>query len=106
MCLRRKGIKVYTRKIATCIYDNRICYPFFLREGNTITVEQLRHIEGTVTLHINFAIKQDQELGKEFIKLLKKEGKALTTFNVALLLSIARMQRFEAQVSTMKVLHC
>lgn len=34
-------------------------------------IEVLRHTEGTVILHISFAVKQDQELGREFIKLLK-----------------------------------
>lgn len=33
--------------------------------------DQLRHMEGTVVLHITFAVKQDQDLGKEFIKYLK-----------------------------------
>lgn len=33
--------------------------------------DQLRHMEGTVVLHISFAVKQDQDLGKEFIKYLK-----------------------------------
>ena len=33
--------------------------------------DQLRHMEGTVILHITFAVKQDQDLGKEFIKYLK-----------------------------------
>ena len=28
-------------------------------------------MEGTVVLHITFAVKQDQDLGKEFIKYLK-----------------------------------
>ena len=36
-------------------------------------VDVLRHTEGTVILHIMFAVKQDQELGREFIKLLKVE---------------------------------
>ena len=33
--------------------------------------ETLRHTEGTVILHISFAVKQDQELGREFVKCLK-----------------------------------
>ena len=35
------------------------------------STDQLRHVEGTVILHISFAMKQDQELGREFLKMLK-----------------------------------
>lgn len=40
-------------------------------EVQTVSKDQLRHMEGTVILHITFAVKQDQDLGKEFIKYLK-----------------------------------
>ena len=40
-------------------------------EVQTMSKDQLRHMEGTVVLHITFAVKQDQDLGKEFIKYLK-----------------------------------
>ena len=40
-----------------------------LDAGNN--TETLRHTEGTVILHISFAVKQDQELGREFVKCLK-----------------------------------
>lgn len=33
--------------------------------------EQLHHIEGTAILHVTFAIKQDQDLGREFIRCFK-----------------------------------
>lgn len=33
--------------------------------------EQLQDVEGTVIVHISFMAKQDPELGKEFIKLIK-----------------------------------
>ncbi|XP_023237133.1 Fanconi anemia group I protein-like [Centruroides sculpturatus] len=39
--------------------------------------DTIKHIEGTVILHITFAAKQDQEIGKEFVKLLKNEGYCL-----------------------------
>ena len=42
-----------------------------LLEGDSTSVETLRQIEGTVILHINFAISMDQDLGREFIKFLK-----------------------------------
>ncbi|CAG8439164.1 9995_t:CDS:10 [Ambispora gerdemannii] len=56
-------------------------------------------IEGTVIIHITFAVKQDQELGAEYIKYVKS-GKTmyLTPFNIACLLSIARIHRFEDTV--------
>ncbi|CAH1277021.1 FANCI, partial [Branchiostoma lanceolatum] len=67
---------------------------------STLTVDQLCHMEGTIILHITFAIKQDQDLGREFVKFLKagQQGsltKILSPFNVALALSVARIQRFE-----------
>ena len=37
----------------------------------TTSTDQLRHVEGTVILHVTFAMKQDQELGRELIKFLK-----------------------------------
>ena len=50
--------------------------PIFILTRNvealsTISQDALRHMEGTVILHITFAIKQDQDLGKEFIKFLE-----------------------------------
>jgi Fanconi anemia group I protein len=36
-----------------------------------MSIDQLRHTQGNVILHITFAIKQDQKLGKEFVKHLK-----------------------------------
>lgn len=40
-------------------------------EFQGISTDQLRHTEGNVILHITFAVKQDQQLGKEFVKYLK-----------------------------------
>ena len=34
-------------------------------------VDQLQQIEGTVILHVTFAIKLNQELGRELVKYLK-----------------------------------
>ncbi|KAL3863875.1 hypothetical protein ACJMK2_005602 [Sinanodonta woodiana] len=66
-------------------------------------VETLRHTEGTIILHISFAVKQDQELGKEFVKTLKgnqqnSAGKIMAPFNFALALSLSRIHRFEDQI--------
>lgn len=40
-------------------------------EVQSIPQDQLRHVEGTVILHIVFAIRLDHELGREFLKSFK-----------------------------------
>lgn len=66
--------------------------------------ESLRHTEGTCILHIYFAIKQDQELGREFVKLLKygpfacEMETVLAPFTLALTLSVARIHRMQDQL--------
>uniref|UniRef100_W5NBC0 FA complementation group I n=1 Tax=Lepisosteus oculatus TaxID=7918 RepID=W5NBC0_LEPOC len=64
--------------------------------------DQLRHVEGTVILHVVFAVRLDHDLGRELLKGLKagqqgEVGQALCPFSVALLLSVARIQRYEEQ---------
>jgi Fanconi anemia group I protein len=52
--------------------------------------------EGTVMLHISFALKQDQDLGNELVKLIKSnKGSQLELFNVACLLTAARIHRLQ-----------
>ncbi|XP_053334793.1 Fanconi anemia group I protein isoform X1 [Clarias gariepinus] len=68
-------------------------------EVQTIPQDQLRHVEGTAILHIVFAIRLDHELGREFLKSLKgSTGQPLCPFSIALLLSVARIQRYEEQM--------
>uniref|UniRef100_A0A8C5MF79 FA complementation group I n=1 Tax=Leptobrachium leishanense TaxID=445787 RepID=A0A8C5MF79_9ANUR len=72
-------------------------------EEATIPQDQLRHVEGTVILHIVFAIKLDQDLGRELVKYIKagQQGDVshiLCPFSAALLLSVSRIQRFEDQI--------
>uniref|UniRef100_A0A672NW62 Fanconi anemia group I protein-like n=1 Tax=Sinocyclocheilus grahami TaxID=75366 RepID=A0A672NW62_SINGR len=68
-------------------------------EVQTIPQDQLRHVEGTVILHIVFAIRLDHELSREFLKNLKMaHSDPLCPFSIALLLSVARIQRYEEQV--------
>ncbi|XP_035520760.1 Fanconi anemia group I protein isoform X2 [Morone saxatilis] len=67
-------------------------------EVQSIPQDQLRHVEGTAILHIVFAIRLDQELGREFLKSFKISYGDLCPFSVALLLSVARIQRYEEQV--------
>ncbi|XP_042328112.1 Fanconi anemia group I protein [Sceloporus undulatus] len=72
-------------------------------EEATVPVDQLRHVEGTIILHVVLAINLDQDLGKELIKYLKAEqqgdpSRALCPFSVTILLSMARIHRFQEQV--------
>ena len=54
-----------------CQKLNMLCVWTCSSEVQMLSKDQLRHMEGTVILHITFAVKQDQDLGKEFIKYLK-----------------------------------
>ncbi|CAG8457392.1 18818_t:CDS:10 [Dentiscutata erythropus] len=66
--------------------------------SNSLSFAQLSHMEGTVIIHICFAITQDQELGNEFMKYVKMSKTTLfTPFNISCLLSIARILRFKDQ---------
>lgn len=42
-----------------------------MSSGDAETEQQLRHVEGTVILHVTFAVKQDQQLGREFVSYFK-----------------------------------
>ncbi|XP_029411826.1 Fanconi anemia group I protein isoform X2 [Nannospalax galili] len=69
----------------------------------TVPTDELYHVEGTIILHIVFAIKLDCELGRELLKHLKARqqgdcNKYFCPFSIALLLSVTRIQRFEEQV--------
>jgi len=57
--------------------------------------EQLQHIQGTSILHIQFAVKQDQALGDAILTMLRTGQMPLGNFSLPLLLSMARIQRFE-----------
>ncbi|XP_078283323.1 Fanconi anemia group I protein [Rhinoraja longicauda] len=69
-------------------------------EAASVPKDQLRHVEGTIILHIVFAIKLDHDLGRELVKYLKVRdtSSVLCSFSIALLLSVARIHRFEDQV--------
>ncbi|KAF4017799.1 hypothetical protein G4228_009731 [Cervus hanglu yarkandensis] len=69
----------------------------------TVPLDELRHVEGTIILHIVFAIKLDFELGRELLRHLKAAQQGdfssiICPFSIALLLSVTRVQRFEEQV--------
>ncbi|NWY40897.1 FANCI protein, partial [Sylvia atricapilla] len=72
-------------------------------EVATMPLDQLRHVEGTVILHIVSVINLSRDLGKELISHLKTEqqkdpGRALCPFSVALLLSVAVKHRLQEQI--------
>lgn len=54
----------------------------------------VKQVEGTVLLHVNFAVKQDPSLGQEVLGLVKLDSRAFNHFTVAVLLSVARVRRF------------
>mmetsp|Transcript_29805 Transcript_29805/g.89121 ORF Transcript_29805/g.89121 Transcript_29805/m.89121 type:complete len:1366 (+) Transcript_29805:52-4149(+) len=58
---------------------------------------RLRAVKGTVLLHISYAAKQDQELGREVQKFVKAEVR-LSPFALAVALSVANIHRFQDQV--------
>ena len=63
-------------------------------EPDLVVARQLRSIEGTVILQVNFAVTQDQTLGKEFMKMFNNEI-AIKPFSLALLFSLARISFLE-----------
>lgn len=64
------------------------------------STEELHFVEGTILLHFNFAMKQDHSLATCLLKGFQKRAaaseiaRAFSPFRVALLLSMARIQRF------------
>ncbi|KAH7446644.1 hypothetical protein KP509_01G066800 [Ceratopteris richardii] len=59
------------------------------------SVESCRQVEGTILLHINFAVKQNPALGQEVVNLVKSGCLPFTSFIFSVLLSLARIRRFE-----------
>ena len=58
-------------------------------------------MEGTLFMHIDLAMKQDQELGAEYLRFFKDQGSTgITPFNITLLLSVARISRFHSTLSS------
>ncbi|KAG0365943.1 hypothetical protein BC939DRAFT_506608 [Gamsiella multidivaricata] len=75
-----------------------------LRSNNSkgaarLAFSELSAIESTVILHFSFAIKQDQELGTEFLKHMKGGKTAyLSSFALACLMTMAKIHRFQNNV--------
>ncbi|XP_071730859.1 uncharacterized protein [Rutidosis leptorrhynchoides] len=63
----------------------------------------VREVEGTVLLHVNFAVKQDPSLGQEVMGLVRSNIRVLDHFVVGLLFSISRIRRYsECSMGTLK----
>lgn len=64
----------------------------------------MKQVEGTVLLHVNFAVKQDPSLGQEVLGLVRLDSRAFNHFTVTVLLSIARIRRFsESAIGILKM---
>ena len=59
----------------------------------------VRAVQGDVCVHIQYAVKQDAALGAAMLKLAKNGGISLTPFSLPMLLSVARIPRFDAPVA-------
>lgn len=69
-----------------------------------MSAQHLKPVEATLILHFTFAMKQDQDLGKEFVKYLKAAPK-LSEFSLALALAASPIHRFESVIfDALKVL--
>ncbi|KAJ1982906.1 hypothetical protein H4R35_000032 [Dimargaris xerosporica] len=67
-----------------------------------IPKDRLHRTENVVLLHLSFAVKQDQELGTELVRLAKaRTTPALSPFLVSALLTMAKIHRFESAVIDM-----
>ncbi|KAH6769676.1 hypothetical protein C2S52_014479 [Perilla frutescens var. hirtella] len=63
----------------------------------------MKQVEGTVLLHVNFAVKQDPSLGQEVLGLVRLDSRAFNHFTVTVLLSVARIRRFsESAIGILK----
>eukprot|EP00177_Eucheuma_denticulatum_P006860 GFKZ01012484.1.p1 GENE.GFKZ01012484.1~~GFKZ01012484.1.p1 ORF type:complete len:1447 (-),score=208.20 GFKZ01012484.1:97-4437(-) len=66
------------------------------------TVKDLRQVQGTALLHIEYAVKQDPSLSTEIVKLTKSgvetPGHFLTTFGTGIILSLAKTTASQSDV--------
>ena len=67
---------------------------FFGSKMGSKATSIVRQVEGTVLLHVNFAVKQDPSLGQEVLGLVRSDLRVFNNFTVAILFSLARVRRF------------
>jgi len=61
--------------------------------------DELIHVEGTVIHHFVFAVRQDACLAKELLNVLRLRQCSLSPFELALLLSLVRIDRYSAKAN-------
>ncbi|KAI0510346.1 hypothetical protein KFK09_010947 [Dendrobium nobile] len=63
----------------------------------------VRQVEGTILMHVNFAVKQDPSLGSEVIAVVRSDFGTFNHFAAAVLLSVASIRRFnEISIAALK----
>ncbi|KAF9971150.1 hypothetical protein BGZ73_005945 [Actinomortierella ambigua] len=94
-----KGIVEFFDLLNGNLYCGHIMGSARPRSALRLGFAELATMQGTVILHLSFAIKQDQALGNEFLKYMKS-GKLsyISPFSIACLLAMARVHRFEDNV--------
>lgn len=76
---------------------------FGLKKEPKVASSIVRQVEGTVLLHVNFAVKQEPTLGQEVMGLVKMGLQVFNHFSIAVLLSIARVRKFsESSLGVLK----
>jgi len=63
--------------------------------------DELIHVEGTVIHHFLFALRQDTVLAKELLNVLRARQCSFSTFELALLFSMVRIDRYSTKASDM-----
>ena len=63
--------------------------------------EELIHVEGTVIHHFVFAVRQDVLLAKELLNVLRLRQCSLSAFEMALLFSLVRIDKYSTKASEM-----
>ncbi|CAN4106242.1 unnamed protein product [Withania somnifera] len=81
------------------VIEGIVLYFGGVKSGGSI----MRQVEGTVLLHVNFAVKQDPSLGQEVLGLVRSDYRVFNHFTVAILLSVARVKRLtESSIGVLK----
>ncbi|XP_060197754.1 uncharacterized protein LOC132626781 isoform X1 [Lycium barbarum] len=81
------------------VIEGIVMYFGEVKSGGSI----MRQVEGTVLLHVNFAVKQDPSLGQEVLGLVRSDYRVFNHFTVAILLSVARVKRLtESSIGVLK----
>lgn len=81
------------------VIEGIVMYFGGVKSGGSI----MRQVEGTVLLHVNFAVKQNPSLGQEVLGLVRSDYRVFNHFTVAMLLSVARVKRLtESSIGVLK----